>query len=688
MTHFWNPADSFSAGATSPPSPPTAPQHYIKLVPWNVDPAHGSGGTGFSYGAAYFAASGMFYDGWSGNPQSKGRRAAVSTSLTGQTTPAPIAMMPRAIEISDADVSCGIQLEASDITYINANGATFCAGVGARLSGGTVTGSTVETSRLGGGNGYWFALFMDTVAGGAKYELLRVNGSTVTRLAETPSGATTFDAFGSLAASSPRTLRLTVLAESGNVRLRAYTMSAALLDLAGGETLVFDVLDNSGSKLTGAGRCGLLLGSEYQRTTSPVRRVAPVCSFFQIRSGSDVLHRDEWVRAHAAYGLLRYPGFSSHEAEYLGNSLMSGWSGDAQYSNTPTMTHDAAGGRISLSSGGALRDHWWFSQRPADDPRRQNRTVVARFDTSGGSANAAERHVGVFLRGSPQVAVADARPISCYYATISISDTTGVVTVQLRRRTQALGDQLLAQNTALTVTVDANITFGLGVQTLAPDLINGYAQLNVTVNGSAVVLVAPPSPLPGVLIDAAGAVVDATSQRVFQGSCEGIRALIQNANPRTLYIDTWALGAGAGAIDLPESDQAGIAVRPEYTTTVGTLTLPTDTACAVSATETTIRHELDSDHVHTSLAHAFERRTWDVTVNAWTAEERDDFLDLLDAIEAVEITGQVGAFNWTPPGLHEPETVVHFLEEFSDIDTVVPGSAFSTRFKLEELHAP
>jgi hypothetical protein len=669
MTQLWPATDSFGSGPTSAPPSPLA--YYVRLVPWSTDPVHASGGTGFGYSSTVFATRGQLYNGWFAQqgptPGASVAPAACNTGFSALTTPRPSGFLLRSQSFVDVTVTASYQVQSSDPAYIVANGATFMAGVGARVRGGSTQGSTIDDWRLLGGDGYWMLEICDTGGGlGRKFVLVRVNSGTVTRLAESPVGASTFDAVTTIAASTPRQISIQVEDESGDVRVigrwRRHTSSA--------DEVVLNVLDSSGSKLTSTGRVGVMLGSEYQRTTSPVRTVAPCMNWWTIDDGTDVLFREEWQRLVPTLCHQRDPSFSSgNQSERVGRSLMSAWYGDAQTFGTAVIPSPSSDNLTFLPN----TDLWSFSQRRAEDARRQDRSIVGRFDSTG-LANAAVRGFGIIVRATQT----GTSPTSCYYTRVTYDDVTTASQVELRR-VSVDGDKVIARKTGLSLGLDADILHRVVIYTRAPDTTNGPAVIVVELGGVAVALVPAAVPVSGVSVSATGVVTDASSNRVLSGWGEGFRVFAASANPRSMILDTWSQGVDAGPDEVLPRDQETINVLPEYSTTVGTLTLPTETDIRVVPAASTIRHDLDSDHVYMSEMHA-ERPAWEVAIVGMTDAQKATMLDLIEDARGVQ-----GAVNWTAPGATPRAVVVHFVEDSIEIEQAGSPDLWSMRFTLREL---
>ena len=680
MTQVLSANDSFAGGSTAPPSANSATnalKHYIRQIPWTSDPAYGSGGSGFSGSGQILnlpCTTGQLYNGWS-------PRAALSSGGLNLTVPRVMSIMPRAIELTTVDVAASFQLQTFDQAYIGTFGAKAALGVGARLSSGSVAGTTVNDIRLEGGNGYWFVLLQDNATSpGFRLQLWRINSGTITRLANSPNDNTTFAIW--VGPYSARTMRMTIADESGDVRIRCYTQRTLPNGRMGAEIETFSVLDSSGSKITAAGRTGLMLTSEYRPTTGALNRLtAMTVNWFQVTSGSTVVWRDEWTRLYMPWCDRRFPTGGTYQAEFDGNSLMSGWAFDAQYFNTPQAVFDnTADSVVAGLNGGVYSDIWAFSQRPADDPRRQDRTLTATFINDAAAVNVA-RSVGIILRATPQVGAANARASSAYYVRVLYNDQTAATLIELHRIVSTV-DVVIARDVTTTVALDVAFDLSMKIETqTVPDPISGYVRIEIAIDTVPLELVEAVSPVSGIVTDGSGVVIDTSSARVFFGNGEGWLAATPSANTRTIQVLNWTQGSGAEPIEEIEVDQPSIEVPTEADVFVGTLYLPIESTVRQTNAETVIRHEMESDHVMSSLMHEFERRTWAVEAFFKNVTERDEFLDLVEAAHGIE-----GAFYWWPPARVPIKITVHFTTENIEVTQIVPG-VWRASFGLEGINA-
>lgn len=689
MTQVWDSDDPFSDSGLTQAS--SYLDHIARHTPWTTDPAHSAGGTGFSYQSTYFGTRSQLYNGWFN--QSTGAiqhgasalPAAVSSGSISAIAPKPIAFWRRDTLRTDVRVATSFQIQATDPSYMRSNAVTFMVGVGARIVPGANTSPTdPNLCATAAGSGYWLVVMHDTTLGlGTKFQILRVNAGTVTRLTETPIGPSSFLPWGQGGVLPttywrPMKIELHVSDEGGNVRLIAYT-TAEGGSHGGVRRELFNLLDSSASKLTAAGVTGLLCGSEFIATLSPQRVVAPCVNFWEATTPDEatVYFRDEWSRTKHSLGLFRSTTTSGDKAHFPGYSLMSGWCGDTQTAMAvgPWLTLDTTNDRVTVAA--ASKPPSILSMRPADDARVQDRAATFRF-TSTGSSTATERYAGIGVRGTIAAGVTGAFAAG-YIARLYFKDSTSGVRLTIVRVVAEVETVIAEKSAPIAFALDSNITLRLAIETLpVPDPVNGYAVLRVYLNGSQVAVVAPTVPVLGIDISAAGVVTDSSSSRVLAGLGEAILVWAPTGT-RSITFDAWTQESGTEANDLPENDQATIPVVGEYASTVGDLELPVSTRATVRYVDPRIEHVMESRHRYLGRRLSYARRVWTVTANGATQAEVDALLAQLDLGRGTE-----AAFDWTPPGLRQDPVVVHFMNDTIDYDLVAPG-VYSVRFELQEL---
>jgi hypothetical protein len=672
VTQYWPSADPFTFSPTGFSTGGGYLTWIGKHRPWNTDPLYSAGGTGFGLGTSAFGTVSQLYSGWFNQSAASPNAAAVSTGANTPTLWKPTAFWRRGFDLLDCKVSASFQAQSDDPNYLRANGAKVLCGVGARIQPNTLTdGLDRNLCRTSGGDGYWAFVENDTTIGlGIKFVLVRVNGGTVTRLADSPIGATTFTAWSALPLDFARTISLSVQTVGPKVVLRVYTA-----ELAKAPHLVFEVIDSSASRITGSGMPGLLMGSEYFLTLSPPRQVATCVNYWECTdvAGTTIQFRDEWRRLAPNFCTPHNPTLSvGAQAMRTGTSLMSAWTGDMQASDaTPWLWPDDSSGlnnRVSVPLLGGHPD-WMLSQRNADSVTEQERSVVLVFD-SAGAASGNERYGGVALRFTlwPGPLLI---PAACYAAILYVRDSDSTAHIDVVRWFNG-SSTVLARKTGVAYVQDSGVTIGLQVETVP---ISGFARLKVTRNGTQVVMGS--LAVPGIDINASGTIVDSSSSLVTLGAGEAIICQ-PDGSSRAMFVDSWTQGAGSGPPP-DTNNQASIEVTAEYSATVGTLTLPLSAVASLRYVDPRIMHEMESGHRYIGRRAHYARRVWTVSADGATLAEKDALLALLALTRGVE-----KAIDWTPIGRDQVPCVVAFLNDTIDVDEIAKN-VFAVHFELQEL---
>lgn len=639
MAQVWDDSDSFTEG--SPAWDTAQLMEWVPLVPWSVDPAYGSGGTGFTTGggAAYFGEQGRPYSGWFGQDPAPPRQVSPTACAVAIGGPGGIgasAFLLRSGSFGDCAVECSFQLQSPALVqFINGFEASTWQGVGARLSGSTLTaGGTTGLYHLGG-NGYWLVMFFDSSTHHGKLFLLRVNSTgsgTVTRLAEYPTASSTYLSWADLLLWQPQALKLTVAAEGGDVRVRGYILHSWRL----GYVQVFDYLDTSASKITAAGRAGFLTSTEGSGGLTH----AITTNWVQVSDGSGVVQRrEEWQRLALNGGLFLGAGSGSMLGGYR---LDSGWVGDYASALPSWLALDSGNSRLKVDGLSGARTAFYTRQRIADDAWLHDRQVTVRLSSTGSAVG--ERGAGVAVRVShPSPA---STPTSCYYVEVGRDDVGSGGFVHLYRVSG--GSALLLASKVQSVSQDADHVVRLRAENV-PDPFNGSAKLTVWLDGSQVALIA--AGVTGIIADASGSVFDSTSARVLSGLGDSVRVLCPNTTARPIYLDSWSPGAGSGTTQTDEDDMASVGWSSETDGVTGTLDLPVSYSLPLSSSTRTVRHELDGDADYVATATSYTRRSWRLTfsLNESQADTMRDFYEQHRG-------GQV-PFYWTEPGGASPRVV-------------------------------
>lgn len=642
---------------------------YVRAAPSSTDGIYGLGGTGFAITAWSYLAS--LYSGWSaqgfiglgGNPA-----PAVNTVASSGGTRLPTLWIPRSVApAADVDLEVSWQEQSQDSAQLHsaAGARRTLVGVAARLANATVVSSGTADTHHVGGDGYFFGWCFDSslAVGGGKYVLWRVNSGVVTRLADTPTGATTSVGWVASAPWAPRQVRMVVTGSGATVTIACYVYFGVTRPIVDTPLLTF--ADTSGSRLTAAGRVGFFSSGE-DRVGSVW--AAPCVNYFQAApSPGDVVLRDEWGRYNLSASAL-YPGGSN--AAFSGRDLGSGWFGDAlSASGAGTLVVDDGNDRVRIAAGSAGTH---TRQRPADDPVSQSREVVVRFASSGSALGT--RAAGPAVRVSHPASVGLTAQAS-YDLVLEYNDLNSTARFAIYRT--VFSTRVLVAELADAFTTDADRLLALSVQAN----LAGSAVLRAYESGVQLALVAPASPLPGISLDTFGTVIDATSARVQSGAAEGFYAAVPAGVGRALYVDSFD-DAGLVTTVLTEDDLEGIVMPTESAGATGTLALPEGWPVQEISAVGVVRHELDLGNRYASLADATLARAWTVSIPAWTDAEKATF----EAFVAAHRGPQV-PFSWTPPGELTASTVRFRALQVGLGLASSGGNAWVGSFELEELVA-
>jgi len=666
---IWPTADDFSQG--SPKFDTTGLLDWIRAVPWQTDAAYGSGGTGYALGSSGWLATARLYSGWFGQLPGPGYNnpnpAAVSAMNALGGGGGPCAWLPRHYTALDVFVEASHQLQSPSLAFVAANARREFFGVGARLSGATLTsGGTSATYHLGG-SGYWLcALFDPFISGSAgKWMLLRVNAGTVTRLDDSPQGSSSFSAWSVFAFHRTRRLRLEVFEDAGGTRVQGWISPAGR---GTADMLLFDYLDSSGSRISTAGRVGFFASAE--NTTSGVQ-AADCCNFLMAGAhggAPDLL--EDWSRAALAHAasLPQNPSFFS------GFDLASGWAGDAWSAGAVQgfLREDDGANRLSVNGLSGARSGTYLRQRAADSATDQQRQVVVRFSSSGSAVGM--RSAGPAVRVSQPSA--GAAPSSCYQLLYRMDDLGSTAALELWRYSSGSG--VLLASKAVAYSQDSDLLPSLKVWN-APDPLLGNVFLQAFLAGVQVQLLAPAGGFPlGVSADAAGTVQDTSSARVLSGPGEALVLECPASTARALVLDSWAAGGGSGSSD-DEAAQPSLGWSSEAAGATGTLVLAASAEAEEQLGLRSIEHRLDLDDTYSSPLELSGRRRWLVPAKL-DQGEYDAFMAFW-AAHWDAVSGRGVPFTWQPPA-RTGTALVAFTGQLER--TFVPPSAWLLRVGLEE----
>ena len=537
-------------------------------------------------------------------------------------------------------------------------------GVIARAQAGTSSGAGTATHTIADGDCYAFGIWNDS-SNLATYQLLRVNGGTVTVLQTGDEfGANPgvpFDVADTLTtqfyATIPFNLRLEVSDEAGDVRLRGYREHSGPLGSTSGSAdwnslKVIDYLDTSVSRITTAGRFGFFASRE--NTVSSVKSVQLVHWLrVDVNGTTQILDEFRRVNRSLCTPVTAASGYTS------GASLASLWSGDYWgYTghgsklriSTPAGLTNRAMIDPAVATTGTAADEGTaaFFQYQRHAPDRFNSRRVAEFRISTNKADGTAgvtttaRVVGVWMRG----AVVQGTLTALYtgYSVHVRGGIAGVCYVKLRRWNLGVGTVIAEETAASAFSFDADHTVDLEAYNLPdsegnPD--NGTVVLIVKLDGAQVVL-AVASGVSNVTALASGTIYDADPARILNGTHEGALVLCPDGT-NVVYLDDWTTNTLSGSGGLSANDEASISVAGEVDDVSGTLSDPYDWPVEDITETFTVDREFEDGYTHSHNRFPRSRRTWSITASAVSLAERTTLITFWDAHKGV-------SFNWTPTG--------------------------------------
>lgn len=681
--------DTFDAGATAYDSSLLC-GHYVRQLLITSDPVYGSGGTGYPQ---TWTKQGRGYNGHSRASPGKGGGPFVNTTGTASGNdgdPGCTAWCWRDLYADEVDVSAWFSFKHSFNTTLSYPFNTVM-GLVARASGGTITDGGASTAHLLGGTCYVFQVVSPGGTGrGVRFQFLRIVAGVVTRIAEVPTGTpgtttelnffTTFYVGNTL-----KKLRFTCHTVGSTVQLRGYIQQAGGPDNA---VLSFD--DTSGSRITATGRAGFFTQNEcptLNPTNSIVTALALEVSSFQIATYAGVvIVNDDWTRydigsAHTiSKSFSPLSAGSSYDPNFAPNpdprDLICGWMGDLHGTT-------AYGGRIGRSvdrlvfdSSAVDKTGFYISERIANDIREQDRKLDFEFQNALPSVGSLIRGVGIALRCSSLVV--SSQPKACYMAEVQWNETTLSPSIYLYQVLAGVQTAIAQKRTGVAVVRGTVYTLEFWAHTQdTPDPINGPAQLRVYIGGTQIQLVATVPPVAGIFVASDGTVTDSRSDRITNGTGEGMWIRSKLGAACHVFADAWSLGsATAGVTVTPADDQATIAMPHEFDNAHGTFPVPYDWVSPEEPTYPVIDHPMDDDHRYVGAAQTRPRRKWKLSCAAATPAQQDTLLAFLDTQNQ-----SVTPFTFTPPG--DDTTLARALPD--SISTVRANNVVSWSLDIEEV---
>ena len=534
--------------------------------------------------------------------------------------------------------------------------------MGVRIQGGTATGSG-QAEVIQNHTGYWL-IACNTAATGANpaFLLLRCNAGTWSTLASQTVDSLFPGANPFFNSSKSYALSLQAVTSGSTVVLSAKIINA--VDPVTGESITNEttlfggnVVDSSGSRVTGAGRYGFGMSGYDDEGNNPPSgyassRSTHLCRYFEAYDidEDEVVLRDEFERP-TNYGTGSTSASTTAWRDpngVRGRNIAATWSFDA-YGGGGTLTGTGSGNlqdlrvhasndRLTTSSTGAVGTGEHMFLVPSFSPYYSDREVT--FHPTALSDDA----IGLFARG--EIGTGTSSVVSRNSYRLVLSDiSTGTYTAEIFA---APGSTLIAQRTGSTSdlginAINTNHVFRLKVENIGADQANGQVQIQAWVNGIALTFTASSG---GIAIDGTK-VIDNRSNRVTYGLIEGILV----ADWASLRIDNWTDLSSATPPDpdeetILEEDMPSIAFNSECYGKTGTLSIPFDWGVRETTQSVTVAHDMEAGYVTRMVRHLKHRRTWQIAAKAITDSERTTLLNFWTSHKGVEIP-----FDWVEPEL-------------------------------------
>lgn len=531
---------------------------WIRNRPWTTDAA-----TGYAIPTAVGTLHSGYFAPISGST-SRWRRHSKPASFTSPAvTVAPlcVAMCRSYFAVRTMPVLC-FSLRLLEGNY---NDSFRYAYIAVRNTGGTVD-DTNGSEHIHSSSCYAFMLNNAAGAGGARYQLLRVNSGTITLLAQT--AAFTLSAAQIMA---PRSLGLMVDDSGGNVvltpQVEFYEQVTPSSGLGAVNPFGASIVDSSGSKITSTGRVSFGLSMERAQS-SPTIKTATLAHSFAIKDLTlDAwVFFDEWERVCLDGGSLVTGELHGKN----GRSLHNMWLGEWGTLAGAHLLRDAGANRIKVTDSSV--DFIAAYQKPATRDYFTQRKITSNFAssaTSGASlaivarGTALEdpaRRIGYGLRlqmtagGTPTFQLSllcyDGANVNPLFRTLTLASTPTIAGLV----------------TGSDISIELEIENQGGV-----DATLGFPRFIARVNNVAVTTWVAALDLPGIEVDGSE-ITDERPERILTGREEGLHI---KTNPSTagFKIDTWVDTQPSGA-DLGPDSQSSADVGSEVDGKTGTFVAP------------------------------------------------------------------------------------------------------------------
>lgn len=694
MSQLLPPNEEFDL--TSPDHHGSTPLQWFRIQAWTTDPGYGSSGTEFT-NCIWRDQTGLS-DGY-GSTKGSSSSAVITTQLhddisdpegftpTADWYPRLGGYVFRRSVLEDCDVRAGFTYAAGGFP-INGGSQRYTA-VGCRISGGTLADSgDKDLERLTLADGYWFVRLSEYGSAfalrGTKYALLRVNGGSITRLAENPTGSGNTHPYILPASFSMRMSAETV---GGNVQLRCYVRGALEDSADPSITLrsnqwqeVLSYLDSSVSKISGDGRMGFGMTMERQ---SASQLFAHLCTYCEGRPlGGNLAFRDEWLRPHRANSrfVSGHGSSSTHAGPKPGYSLASLWSGDLQGvwdpvggsagSGGPGGTIQMISGRARIAAGKPTDYPGWLgliTNQVVENAVEQRRSMNARFLSDGTTNNDEPRLIGILERERASNSHSNLFTGRGYVFFLARDDDAATWECGVIRMNAGLGQfEVIAWKGSLSLTQDTDIGLDFQLTNVdGPNQVANAVEMKCWINAAQVAFDSGPSGsasnirpggyVPsytslGITIDGSGTIVDEASNRHISGIAEGV--LVTNTGngggDRSIEFDDWTQGTLTVPEDPPPppvSDQASVVIPAECPVApTETLVFPHTWPVSRDLSSRAITHKLETQHTVRMLEDPNQPEAWTVEASAMREAEREYLRAFFLARDGI-----VDPFYWEDP---------------------------------------
>jgi hypothetical protein len=577
-------------------------------------------------------------------------------------------------------------------------------GVFARNQAGSLIGDASADPGTVDSSCYFAAVYQKSSDSTLRLGIIRFNTGTETLLAESAAIPTGSFQWGKLA-----TVALVVSGTGASV-----TLGAQLVGFGGTTPIIVGAVDSSGSRLTAAGRCGFVMGSDR----SVGAQVVDLCHMFQVEEGGAVVLRDEFTRLSLAAAKVAPTDIHGRTGNYLSSAFY--WDAGTfdgsfsaagrTYTGGRKLRRNTIAGRIEFDHQTTDDDvnagRLILSQRPASNTRSQHRSAGIIIP-SAPVVTTGEVWAGIILRASQALPTDEDPPLTGITSSPNIPVGTGYmlvlravtstsITWQVHRITNG-GHFSIARFTEASPFATTSFAYGT-LFTLDLDCYprsdaypNGPVELVCRVNGVLLPLVMTAAATSaGMFSPSTGIVVDPTTSRIQSGRGEGLVAVngflrsgsaAANIDP---VFEAWTQGALTNAVVLDE-DQASVVMLPEPAVVgadLDTILAEPNRDLSVDSHIFTLSNPFESGHRQTVARYLeaddspVERRTIPIRVVVREAV-LSALLAHFDSVNGVE-----GGFNYTLPG--DIARKYHYRSDRIRHRMLAPD-AYEVEFELEQL---